>query len=82
MIGAVNALVAGGVLVQLVVRINHMHDTTPAPLRLAHVALAVAVAWSGLAPLWDERGLQWADVGVMASLGALLAFDRRRRMGG
>lgn len=72
-------LAAASVVVAVVVgRIGRMTRGTCTLTRLAHIAIAIAIAWAGLAPLWQERGLQWEDVLLVSSLGLYLYADRRR----
>jgi hypothetical protein len=80
MIVTINATAAAAVFVILVIRINAMRAETSHRLRIAYISLAIGVAWSGLAPLWHERGLQWPDVGLLLALGAFFVFDRRRHV--
>lgn len=80
MLVALNFFVMCAVLVILIGRIGRMTPHTNGRVRLAYLGLAVGVAWSGLAPLWDERGLQWADLAILAMLGIFIQLDRRRHV--
>jgi hypothetical protein len=80
MLVALNFLVMCAVLAILIGRIGRMTPHTNGRVRLAYLGLAIGVAWSGLAPIWDERGLQWADVAILGMLGMFIQLDRRRHV--